>query len=59
ALRSSPDAETDGEIYVQLGQLYENRGDQHNAIANYTAALNADEANYQARRGLERLGAGG
>jgi len=58
-LESSPDEATDAQINVQLGQMYERMGRPHDAIAAYTAAVTADDTNYDARRGLERLGAHG
>ncbi len=59
ALESSPDETTDGQIHVQLGQMYEHMGRPHDAMAAYTAALTADDTNYDAKQGLERLGASG
>ncbi len=59
ALEGSPDETVDGQIYVQLGRLYEREGRPHDAIAAYTAALNADDTNYEAQQGLKRLGASG
>ncbi len=59
ALEGSPDETVDGQIYVQLGQMYERKGRPHDAIAAYTAALNADDTNYEAQQGLKRLGASG
>ncbi len=59
ALEGSPDETVDGQIYVQLGQMYERKGRPHDAIAAYTAALNADDTNYEAQEGLKRLGASG
>ncbi len=59
ALESSPDETTDAQVHVQLGQMYEGMGRPHDAMAAYTAALTADDTNYDAKQGLERLGASG
>lgn len=59
ALEASPDEVVDGQIHVQLGQMFERRGRPHDAVAAYTAALHADDANYEAQEGLRRLGASG
>ena len=59
ALEASPDEVMDSQIHVQMGQMHERRGRPHDAVAAYTAALNADDANYEAREGLRRLGASG
>jgi len=59
ALEASPNETIDAEIYVQTGEMYERQGKPHDAIAAYTAALSADETNYPAQQGLQRLGAGG
>jgi hypothetical protein len=42
-------------IYLQLGYLYERKGDRAAAIAAYEAALKADPASTTAREGLSRL----
>jgi tetratricopeptide (TPR) repeat protein len=59
ALEASPDEVVDSQLHVQMGQMFERRGRPHDAVAAYTAALHADEANYEAQEGLWRLGASG
>lgn len=58
ALQSSPDEVSDGQIYVQLAQMYERMGRPHDAVAAYTEAASADPDNHEATQGLARLGAG-
>ncbi len=59
ALQSSPNEISDGQIYVQMAQMYERMGRPHDAVAAYTEAVSADPDNHEATQGLERLGAGG
>ena len=58
ALNKSPSAAVDAEIHVQLGQVFETEGRNHEAIAEYSTALNIDPTNAEALEGLQRLTGG-
>lgn len=55
ALDVSPGPQQDAEINVQLGQMLEQEGRLHEAVAAYTTALKDDPNSLPAQQGLERL----
>jgi len=58
ALSKSPSQAVDAELHYQLGQTYEAEGRTHEAIAEYSTALEIDPTNEAARAALDRLGRG-
>ncbi len=55
ALNKSPSQAVDAQIHAQLGQVFETEGRNHEAIAEYSTALNIDPTNQDALEGLQRL----
>jgi tetratricopeptide (TPR) repeat protein len=55
ALQKSPGPAADSEVHQQLGQLFETEGRAHEAIIQYSTAVQIDPNNASARGALERL----
>ncbi len=55
ALGVSPDPETDANIHVRMGRLYEHAGRNFEAITAYGAALSIHPDHLEAREALQRL----
>ncbi|MFQ6096679.1 MAG: tetratricopeptide repeat protein [Armatimonadota bacterium] len=55
ALQKSPGPAADSEIHQQLGQLFETEGRPHEAIIEYSTAVQIDPNNTSARDALQRL----
>lgn len=55
ALQLSPSSEAEAQVHREMGQLYEQEGQIHQAIAEYTRALQTDPNNLEAQRALQRL----
>jgi tetratricopeptide (TPR) repeat protein len=58
ALKAAQNNQEEADINVQLGQMLEKEGRPHEAIAAYSAAIQADPNTLAAKEGLERLQAG-
>ncbi len=55
AVQNAPTDEQVADVHVQIGEVLETQGNVHEAIAAYSAALQADSANALARSALARL----
>jgi tetratricopeptide (TPR) repeat protein len=58
ALKATQNNQEEADINIQLGQMLEKEGRPHEAIAAYSAALQADPNSLAAKDGLERLEGG-
>ncbi len=55
ALQLSPSSEAEAQVHKEMGQMYEQEGQIHQAIAEYTRCLQSDPNNLEAQRALQRL----
>ncbi len=55
ALQLSPSSEAEAQVHKEMGQMYEQEGQIHQAIAEYTRALQSDPNNLEAQRAIQRL----
>jgi tetratricopeptide (TPR) repeat protein len=55
ALQQPPDDKSGADVQCQLGEMYEEEGRTHEAIAAFSASLATDPSNVRAQEGLQRI----